>query len=161
MSRLFSFAAIVLTILASVFTSCASVANTLDPSWSPEMFFKNAQEAMGDSRYKDALFYYEVFLVRYPEDIQKGIAAEYELAFIDYKMGKIKRAEAKFLAILKKFEESPYAMLFQPRFKQLCEIGLHNIARTKAVRNKLFWRLSEEKWAEEHEEELLDPSQGR
>ncbi|OQX29049.1 MAG: hypothetical protein B0D92_05770 [Spirochaeta sp. LUC14_002_19_P3] len=139
-----------------VLTSCASVEDTLDTDWSPEIFFKNAQEALDDSRYKDAMFYYEVFTIRYPENIQKNIAADYEKAFIHYKTGKLKQAEEGFKEILKEYEESPYAMLFQPRFKQLCEIGLTNIERSKSVNNKLFWRLKERKWAEDHGEELLD-----
>lgn len=137
-------------------TSCVSVEDTLDTTWSPEVFFKHAQEALDDSRYKDAMFYYEVFTVRYPENIQKNIAAEYEKAFIHYKTGKFKKAEEGFKDISKKYEESPYAMLFQPRFKQLCEIGLTNIERSKSVNNKLFWRFMERKWAEEHGEELVD-----
>ncbi len=145
-------------IIPALLSSCISAVDTLDPTWSPEIFFKNAQEASGDSRYKDALFYYDVFLIRYPESIPRKIAARYEQAFIHYKMGKIKVAEAQFNAILKEYDENPFAALFPLRFKQLCIIGLKNIERNRALNNKLFWRMNEKRWAEEHNEELTDNS---
>lgn len=136
--------------------SCAVTAEMISPSLTPEMFFKNAQEAMHERRYKDALFYYDVFLIRYPEDYRKRIAARYEKAFIHYKIGDLKTAETEFRAIITLYDESPYAILYHPLFRALCEIGLRNIQRDRAVNNKLFWRFREKKWAEESGEKLLE-----
>ena len=120
------------------------------------MFFKNAQQAMDESRYDTALYYYEVFLIRYPENHQKVIAAEYERAFIHYKQRQFAEAKAGFEEIIRKYDESPYAMLYHPRFRYLCEIGLENLEKKKAVDRRMFWRAREKDWAEEHGESLID-----
>ncbi len=143
-------------LLALLFSSCASSVERVNPQWTEEMFFKNAQEAMDEYRYETALFYYEVFLVRYPEKHQRVIAAEYERAFINYKIGNYNVATEDYKEIIRKYDESPYAMLFPPRFKQLSEIGLKNIEKEKAVGNKLLWRVKEKEWAEENGESLTD-----
>lgn len=145
-----------ISLLIILLVSCAGTSERVNPQWTQEMFFKNAQEAMDENRYKTALYYYEVFLVRYPENHQRVIAAEYERAFINYKMGNYKEATQGYEAIILKYDESPYAMLFHPRFRHLCEIGMLNIEKQKAVGNHLFWRIKEKEWAEEHDESLTD-----
>lgn len=136
--------------------SCASTQERLNPQWTEDVFFKNAQEAMDENRYKTAIYYYEVFLVRYPENHQRVIAAEYERAFINYKMGDYKEATRGYEEIILKYDESPYAMLYHPRFRQLSEIGLVNIEKKKAVEGRLMWRRQEKVWAEENGESLTD-----
>ena len=143
-------------LLVLVFSSCASTPDRVNPQWTQEMFFKNAQEAMDEYQYKTALFYYEVYLVRFPENQQRGIAAEYERAFINYKMKNYKEASAQYNEILRKYEESPYAMLYPPRFKELCNIGLKNIEKKEFIGNSLFWRAKEKAWAEKEGESLTD-----
>lgn len=137
-------------------SSCTSAQDRVSPEWTESMFFKNAQEAMDESRYDTALYYYEVFLVRYPENHQKVIAAEYERAFINYKKRDYPEARQGFEDIIRKFDESPYAMLYHPRFRYLSEIGLSNIEKKKAVDRRLFWRAREKDWAEEHDTSLID-----
>ena len=158
MIRRLSAALAVLAVL--ILASCSSIPSGVDPAWSEEMFFKNAQDAMDQSRYDLALYYYEVYLVRYPEDIPRGIAAEYERSFIQYKTGHLDEAEAGYKALIDKYDNSPYAALYPPRFRELCDIGLKNIARSRAVNNKLFWRRKEAAWAESQGESLLDTSGG-
>lgn len=140
--------------------SCASKAERVGPQWTEEMFFKQAQLAMDEYRYKKALYYYEVFLMRYPENHRLSIAAEYEKAFINYKMGNYAIASGAYHAIIRKYDESPYAMLYHPRFKRLCEIGLKNIEKKKAVHLRLFWRAREKAWAEEQGESIIDNKPG-
>ena len=52
--------------------SCSSVPQGVDQSWTEEMFFKQAQEAVDDDHLEEALFYYEVFLVRFPRAMLKS-----------------------------------------------------------------------------------------
>lgn len=144
------------SLLVLMLGSCASSQLRVNPQWTEDMFFKNAQVAMDENRYKTAIYYYEVFLVRYPENHQRVIAAEYERAFINYKMGNYKEATFGYEEIILKYDESPYAMLYHPRFRQLCEIGLVNIEKKKAVEGRLLWRRSEKIWAEENGESLTD-----
>jgi len=120
------------------------------------MFFKNAQQAMDEYRYKTALHYYEVFLVRFHEDQPRGIAAEYERAFINYKIENYEESTAQYNEILRKFNDSPYAMLFPPRFEHLSEIGLKNIEKKEFIGTSLFWRVKEKQWAEQNDGNLND-----
>ena len=146
---------LILVLMVLLF-SCASTSSRINVQWTEEMFFKNAQMEMDEYRYKTALYYYEVFLVRYPENHQRVIAAEYERAFINFKMENYKEASQGYEAIILKYDESPYAMLYHPRFRQLSEIGLKNIEKKEAIGNSLFWRIKEKEWAEEHGESLTD-----
>jgi len=136
--------------------SCASKTRQVDPQWTEEMFFKQAQLAMDEYNYQRALYYYGVFLVRYPENHQLAIAAEYEKAFINYKMGNYAIASESYHEIIRKYDESPYAILYHPKFRRLCEIGLRNIEKKEAVNLRLFWRAREKAWAEENGESILD-----
>lgn len=158
MNRIFQTAAAAVLALTAV--SCASVPDKVNPLWSEEMFFKNAQDAVDEDRVKTALFYYEVYLVRYPENPSRGIAAEYSRSFLFYKMGKYEEAEAGFNAIIAKYDDSPYAMLYHPRFKILAEKGLDSIEKTQFTKNRLFWRAREKRWAEENDESLVDDGTG-
>ena len=115
----------------AVFLSCKSMPTEVDQAWSEENFFIAAQEASDLSNYKAALFYYEVFLVRYPENHTKGIAAEYERAFIYYKLNKYKKAESLFNDIIDKYETSPNAMYYEERYRILTNIVLDRINEKK------------------------------
>lgn len=139
-----------------VLFSCASEIKQVDSQWTEEMFFKQAQLAMDEYRYQRALYYYEVFLVRYPENRHLAIAAEYERAFINYKMRNYAIASDAYHEIIRKYNESPYSMLYHPKFKRLSEIGLENIEKKKAVDLRLFWRAREKAWAEENGESIID-----
>ena len=143
-------------ILIVILASCSTSRERINPEWTESMFFKNAQQAMDESRYDTALYYYEVFLIRYPENHQKVIAAEYERAYIQYKKRQFDEAEAGFGEIIRKYDESPYAMLYHPRFRYLSEIGLENLEKKKAVDRRMFWRAREKEWAEERGESLID-----
>ncbi|MCG8451962.1 MAG: hypothetical protein MI717_02115 [Spirochaetales bacterium] len=145
-----------LALLATILVSCSSIPKEADTEWTQEMFFKNAQEAMDANDYKAALYYYGVFRVRYPEDQTRGIAAEYEQAFIRFKMRDYDAAESGYREILRKYEESPYAVLFHPRFKELSSIGLKSIEKKRKVENTILWRRNERLWAESQGEVLTD-----
>ena len=84
-------------------------------------FFKSAQDAVDEGDLETALFYYEVFLVRYPEDHAKGIAAEYERALIHKKLGQDEQAITEFREILNKYENSSYVIHYPNRYKILTE----------------------------------------
>lgn len=109
-----------MALILSLF-SCASVPTELDSNMQEEMFFKNAQEAMDQNQYNLALYYYEVYLVRYPENHQKTIGAEYERAFIYYKMKDYDYSKLLFNRILDEYDNSPFAVMFPERFKILSQ----------------------------------------
>jgi len=85
--------------------SCASSPKIIEEDLSPADYFQKAQAAMVERNdYKTALAYYKAFLERYPEDIQNGVAAEYEIAFIYYKMGEMEESKRLFNELLARYE---------------------------------------------------------
>ena len=112
---------VLLPVLVLLLNSCASVPAEIDASYHEEVFFKNAQEAMDANQYNVALYYYEVYLVRYPENHDKTIAAEYEKALIYYKTKDYDYSKALFEQVLDRYENSPFAIMFPERYKILSE----------------------------------------
>jgi len=117
----------ILAVTASVFLSCASVPAEIDQDMKEEMFFKNAQEAMDQNKYNVALYYYEVYLVRYPENHHKTIGAEYERALIYFKMKEFDYSKTLFLQVLDKYENSPFAIMYPERYEILSRKILEKI----------------------------------
>ncbi len=112
---------ILLILLSLLALSCQTTPQSVDPEWTEDQFFKSAQDAIDEGDLETALFYYEVFLIRYPEDHAKGIAAEYERALIHKKLGQEELAIREFEEILDKYENSTYVILFPPRYQILSE----------------------------------------
>lgn len=108
-------------VTATLFFSCSTVPAEVDMAMKEEMFFKNAQEAMDQNRYNVALYYYEVYLVRYPENHHKTIGAEYERALIYYKMKDYEYSKALFEQVLDNYENSPFAVMYPERYRILSE----------------------------------------
>ena len=113
--------------LSLIAISCQTTPQRVDPEWTEDQFFKSAQDAIDEGELETALFYYEVFLVRYPEDHAKGIAAEYERALIHKKLGAEDLAVSEFEQILDKYKNSSYVILYPPRYKILSEKVLANL----------------------------------
>ena len=110
-----------LSLMLLFLSSCSTVPAEIDDSMTEELFFKNAQNAMDSNQYNVALYYYEVYLVRYPENHDKTIAAEYERALIYYKTKDYKYSRTLFMQVLDKYENSPFAVLYPERYKILSE----------------------------------------
>ena len=66
--------------------ACQSTPEFIPEDLQPREYFQLAQEAVVEREdYDTALFYYQTFLERFPDDIQRTVEAEYEIAFIRYK----------------------------------------------------------------------------
>ena len=110
--------------------SCQSTPQSVDQSWTEDIFFRSAQDAVDTGNLETALCYYEVFLIRFPEDHAKGIAAEYERALLHSKLGEEELAVAELKEILNKYENSTYVILYPPRYKILAEKVLASLEGT-------------------------------
>jgi outer membrane protein assembly factor BamD (BamD/ComL family) len=111
----------IILIMTVLSLSCQSVPRGVNQGWSEEMFFKQAQEAIDNSQLSTALFYYEVFLIRFPENHAKVIAAEYERAILHKKLGAEDLAIQGLKKVLENYETSSYVILYPPRYKVLAE----------------------------------------
>ncbi len=90
--------------LLLLFTACQSTPDYIPENLQPREYFQLAQQAVVERRdYKTALLYYQTFLKRFPDDIQRGVEAEYEIAFIRYKQ-KDPSAEQLFKDLLARYD---------------------------------------------------------
>lgn len=129
MQRLLPYSILLITLLGAL-SSCRSVPQAVDQDWTVEQFFKSAQDAVDEGNLEAALFYYEVFLVRYPENHSKGIAAEYERALLHKKLGEKDLAAKELREILNKYENSTFVILYPSRYKILTEKVLADLEGT-------------------------------
>ncbi|MBN2050792.1 MAG: hypothetical protein JW760_10135 [Spirochaetales bacterium] len=93
-------------ITLALVTACAGAPAHIEENLAPAEYFQRAQEAMGSrDDYKTALVYYTTFLERFPEDTQRVVEAEYEIAFIHYVQGDFITAEKEFRALLDRYNQ--------------------------------------------------------
>lgn len=96
---------IILVLLLFMLTlSCQTTLESIPEDLTPSEFFQKAQEAVVERNdYETALKYYQAFLERFPDDVQKTVEAEYEIAFIYYKLENFDSARSGFDALLAKY----------------------------------------------------------
>jgi outer membrane protein assembly factor BamD (BamD/ComL family) len=97
----------------AVFTACQTAPPEIPDDLEPAEYFQRAQEAVDGNRYETALAYYRAVIDRFPDDPATQVAAEYEIAFINYKMGNPERATKLFEELLARYEEADSQQLPQ------------------------------------------------
>jgi len=111
--------------LALLFSACASTV-TIGEELSPAELIQRANEAMDRNRYNIAIQYYEALRDRNQSNVDLNITAEYHIAFIHYKQGKMEQAREELNAVLE-YYNSPDAELLPQHFKRLSQIVLQTI----------------------------------
>jgi len=132
----------IILLLSLFISSCATGMKVVEEDWNEEMFFKSAQEAFDEDDLDRALFYYEVFLVRYPSNRQKSVAAEYEIAYIYYKWEEYGKSKDLFQQILDKYENDPFAYMYPRAYKVLSEKVMEKIDQQLAIQELPFFKRS-------------------
>jgi hypothetical protein len=85
-------------------TACNTVPQ-IPENLEPKEYFLLAQEAVVERNdYRAARTYYEAFLDRHSENIQLATEAEYEIAFIQFKLGDTTTAQEGFEALIVKYD---------------------------------------------------------
>ena len=72
----------VMTAAVSLLAVCSSVPDEIEEGLSPMEYFQRAQEASDDGRYALSMAYYEKFQEQYPEERDRNVWAEYEIALL-------------------------------------------------------------------------------
>jgi tetratricopeptide (TPR) repeat protein len=122
-----------LTILA---VSCISTGPVEIPDdLSPADLIQRGQEKKKKNRYNISIQYYEAIIERFSYDIDNIIAAEYEIAFINYKQKNYIQAKAEFNRLLARYN-TPDQELLPAQFKILSNIVLEKIKTMEADRQK-------------------------
>jgi hypothetical protein len=90
--------------LSILLAGCQTVPTQAPQGLTQAEFFQRAQEAADSDNWKAALFYYRTFEKRYPNDEANIAAADYEIAFIHFRLKEYTVAKSGFEALLKKYE---------------------------------------------------------
>jgi tetratricopeptide (TPR) repeat protein len=83
---------------------CSSVPDEIEEGLTPMEYFQRAQEASDAGRYALSMAYYEKFQEQYPQERDRNVWAEYEIALLYHKMGKNQIALERFDALLARYE---------------------------------------------------------
>ncbi len=86
--------------------ACQTVPQDIPEGISQQEFFQRAQEFTDDLNYDAALVYLEEFKIRYPEDQFNGLAADYQIALINYKQNNFRDALTQFQDIIERYESA-------------------------------------------------------
>lgn len=85
--------------------ACSSVPEEVPADLLPEEYFQRAQASVVERNdYRSALAYYEAYLERFGDNPQLAVQAQYEIAFIYYKLGELERSQEQFESILELYE---------------------------------------------------------
>ena len=84
---------------------CQSSIDPYEEGLTPAKLFQKAYEASDNENYSDALLLYKAFKERFPDDVPGNLWAEYEIAFIHYKLGKNKKAITLFNELISKYKD--------------------------------------------------------
>jgi outer membrane protein assembly factor BamD (BamD/ComL family) len=88
-------------LLSALLFACAGSPQAVQTAGlSPAEYFQKAQEATDAGRYALAMRYYQDFRKEYPNDVERDLWAQYEIAFLYYKMQNYKAALEQFDALL-------------------------------------------------------------
>ena len=112
---LMSVAAVAVLLIAG----CASKAEqTIPTDLNPLEYFQQAQTIASDQgNYALAIRYYQTFIDRHPDDLQRIVMAKYEIAFLNYKRGRIALAKQQFNELLSYYDSEGSTVL--PKWPQI------------------------------------------
>jgi tetratricopeptide (TPR) repeat protein len=95
-----------------ILSGCSSGPPIIPTDLSVLQFFQRAQEEAESEDWEDALYYYQTYIDRYPDDLPNIMMARYEIAFINYKQEKYQEAIAGFEEILDFYENTTLPLDF-------------------------------------------------
>ncbi len=107
-----------LVVLLAILGACASQPEEIPEDLEPIEYFQRAQNIVSENEnYTRAVAYYQAFIERYPEDIQRIVEAKYEIAFLSYKQGNYEQARQQFEELLSYYEDEGSQVL--PRWPKV------------------------------------------
>ena len=106
---------ILVAVSVSALLFCSSVPEEIEEGLTPLEYFQRAQEASDSGRYQLSMAYYEKFQEQYPDEQDRNLWAEYEIALLYFKMGKNRIALGRFDALLDKYEQGDPGLPEGPR----------------------------------------------
>ncbi len=86
-------------------SACKTIDTNLAPNTPTEVYFQRAQQASDEYEYQDSLKIYAELLARTDIDMNTRVSAQYEVAFLHFKMGDYPLAKEQFQNILKLYND--------------------------------------------------------
>jgi outer membrane protein assembly factor BamD (BamD/ComL family) len=114
----------------AVLASCASAPKEIPEGMSAQILVQRAQESSDAYNYDAALAYYKALKERYGADSAYDCAADYEMAFIAYKQGRVDEAKAGLSALLERYAQ-PGGDALPPQYRILAARVLENMEAQK------------------------------
>lgn len=105
MIKQFNLKIIIGLLLTISIISCASSADPYSEDLTPAEYFQKGYEAADQMDYALALNYYEAFMVKYPDELERNLWAEFEIAFIYHKMKDDVKAVELLDALISRYTE--------------------------------------------------------
>lgn len=102
---------VILVALATFVFSCASAPVPAPEGLGPAELIQRAQDSSDKNNSKQAIIYYQAILDRFPTDLGAVCAAEYEIAFIQYKEKDYESAKTGFRTLLARYQGEDEALL--------------------------------------------------
>ena len=95
--------------------SCQSQNVAIEPDLTPVELFQKAQESTTQRNYRQAMLFYENYLDRFPladnpDQLDRTLWAEYEIAFLYHKLGQDRRSLELLQALLTTYDEATEPM---------------------------------------------------
>lgn len=103
---------ILLTLILAAVLSCATLSREIPSDITAGELFQKGQDAYNE--YDDletAVYFYEEYLSRFPDDMQKVVEVEYEIAFIYYKEKQYDEAETRLLKLIDRYSDESAQLL--------------------------------------------------
>ena len=97
-----------------LFLSCGSVKPVYDSSVMVERYFRYAQDARNQRKYKLAIQYYDIIIDNFSSQPDKVASAQYEKGSLYYRMKKYKKAMEMFTAVMEKLNNPAIAQSISP-----------------------------------------------
>lgn len=97
-----------------LFLSCGSVKPVYDSSVMVERYFRYAQDARNQKKYKLAIQYYDIIIDNFSNQPDKVASAQYEKGSLYYRMKKYKQALEMFTAVMEKVNNPATAQSVSP-----------------------------------------------
>lgn len=104
-----------------LFLSCSSVKPVYDSSVMVERYFRYAQDARNQRKYKLAIQYYDIIIDNFSNQPDKVASAQYEKGSLYYRMKKYKKAMEMFTAVMEKLNNPTIAQSISPAVAYLAK----------------------------------------
>lgn len=128
---------VALTGLLLILSGCHTVPKNIPADLSADELINLAQASYDDGNTRAAQVYYETILIRYGDQMDKVVEAEYEIAHMKVKQKKWQQAIPDLQRILSYYETDTTGTL-PPAFRKLAELDMAKVPEQELIKAGLM-----------------------